>query len=112
MQARPLRELRETKGYSKMALARMVEASPNTIEYLEKNERSAKGATMAKIAAVLGCEVLEVAEFAETLRIGPRRESPELSGEDMYQLYESDAELRRFVNERYARRTVSSAEVA
>lgn len=72
MEARPLKEIRVEKGLSKLGLARTVEASPNTIAYLERGERPAKGATMARIAQALGVEVLEIAEFAKILSVEPR----------------------------------------
>lgn len=112
MEAKPLKELREEKGFSKLALARMVGASPNTVDYLERGERPARGDTMVRLASALDVEVLAVREFAETLQVEPRSESPAFDQKSLYQLYEGSEEVRRTIDSRWGNRTVSGAEVA
>lgn len=108
MQSRPLKAIREEQGMTKTTLSHATGCSTSTLNYLEDNQRPARGDTMAKIAAALGVEVLEVEEFARTLGVGQRREQRELDAEDLYSLYEGDETFRRFAESRV---TVAGAEV-
>lgn len=107
-------------GFTYATLAAETEASMSTVEDFEagrigpkdSGKRVPTGRTMKRFADAFECSVTDVIEFRNVLGLEERQETSALDMSELYQLYTGDEEFRRFAESRYARRTISGAEVA
>jgi transcriptional regulator with XRE-family HTH domain len=60
-----IREVRLSKGYDQGELANLAGVSPSTLWRIEAEDRTPRGATLRKIAEILGVEVAALREAAE-----------------------------------------------
>lgn len=52
-----IRSLREQQGYDQAELARLVDIAPSTLWRIEREDRTPRGATLRRLADVLGVDV-------------------------------------------------------
>ena len=69
-----MREARARRMLTGRALAEAAQVSPTTVQLAETGQRLPHFKTMQKIAAVLGVEPAEIAEFAAAIEVAARGE--------------------------------------
>uniref|UniRef100_A0A831TEE6 XRE family transcriptional regulator n=1 Tax=Thermorudis peleae TaxID=1382356 RepID=A0A831TEE6_9BACT len=70
MEIRHLREWRLKRGYGLREFARLVDLSPNTLVELEAGRSRGYGRTWRKVAAALGIEPEQIAEYRTATGLG------------------------------------------